>query len=281
LNFIEALYFRPVFSFWSINKEELTQKLLAIASYADYSLLCKMIFYQMLHGKEKIMLFCDKNPENSLHIKILLKVFPEAKFIHMVRDPRDSVNSHSRSFGKKDIYIIARSWVGYNVSIQKIKEKTPLKFHTLLYEELIVNTKNTLVSLCEFLDVPFSDSMMKNRFMERMEDMKQNKFFKRMEKIHQSLLEPINIKNIGKWEREMNSESIAITEAIAGPLARNKYGYTMSLKSNFSGKISYYKLFASYIQYRIWELFTRLRYKSYRINKIYYTRKMVSRPMGV
>src|ERR1700728_3059002 len=52
MDFIEELYFRPLFLLWLINKEELTEKLLEIAEYADYALICKTIFYQMRQGRE-------------------------------------------------------------------------------------------------------------------------------------------------------------------------------------------------------------------------------------
>ncbi len=234
--FIEALYFRPLFSLWLINKDELTEKLNAIADKADYALICKIIFYQMSQGKENISLFCDKNPENSLFINTLLKVFPDAKFIHMVRDPRDNVNSQSRSFKKKNIYLIARRWMGYNTAIENEKKKMPARFHALLYENLVTTTEASMKAVCEFLGITYSPSMIEHQFNDRIESLKENKFIERVKTIHKGLLNPINTSNIGKWQKEMSPQSIAITESITGDLAKTKYGYKVKREKSKSRK---------------------------------------------
>jgi hypothetical protein len=281
LDFIEALYFRPLFSLWLIKKEVLTKKLLAIIQYLDYPLVCKMIFNQMREGKKQVLLFCDKNPENSLLVKTLLKIFREAKFIHMIRDARDNVNSHMKSFRGKNVYFIAQRWKGYNLAIEAEKGKNPSLFYTLYYEKLVTDTKTTMLSLCEFLRVPFNEVMLENHFPERIEAIKESKFFKRVSVMHQSMLSPINISNIGKWEKQMSKRNIAITEKITSGLAHDKYGYFISSQKNALKNVSHVKLFVSRTLYVVWELYTHLRYKNYRFNKLHYIQKMKTRPMGV
>jgi hypothetical protein len=280
LDFIEALYFRPLFSLWLIKKEDLTKKLLAIVDYLDYALVCKMIFSQMTQGKENVLLFCDKNPENSLLIKTLLKIFPEARFIHMLRDPRDNINSQIKTFKKKNAYFTARRWYGYNMAIENVKLQMPDKFFTVYYEKLAVETEAALMPLCDFLKIPFNKAMIENHFPERLEAMKDNKLFNRVKRMHQSLANPVNSSNIGKWEKEMSPENIAITEIITGTLAHNKYGYSTRAKNEIKERVSGYKLFKSWVRYQVWELYTRFRYKSYAYNKFYYKRKIRSRPLG-
>jgi hypothetical protein len=281
LEFIEALYFRPLFFLWLIKKEELTKNLLSITEHADYALICKMIFHQMAQGKENVLLFSDKNPENSLLMDTLLKIFPDTRFIHMIRDPRDNINSQIKSFRKKNAYYTARRWSGYNLAIEKIKTKMPQRFFTVFYEKLVTETEQTLISLCKFLDVPFNIAMTENHFGERMETFKDNKLVDRYKLIHKGLLNPVNTNNIGRWEKEMSAENIAITEIITGTLARDKYGYATRVKKDIKEKVPAYTLFRSLLWYRVWEFFTRMRYKNYAFNKVYYTRKIKTRPLGV
>lgn len=281
LDFVDALYYRPVFSLWNINRQQLNEKLLSIAGEADYPLMCKTVFHQMANGKENIMVFCDKNPENSLFIETLLKVFPNARFLHMVRDPRDNVNSQNKSFRKKNIYLIAQRWLGYNKAIEKVKQRMPEKFYTVFYEKLVTNTEATMRAVCEFLKVPYSEEMIENRFKDRVKTIEQNPFADRMKNLHKSLMQPVNTTNIGKWQKEMSPLNVAITETIAGKLAHEKYNYTIGTKHADKIKISRIKLMKSLWYYRLWEIYTRRRYRDYERNKRYYTRKMKSRPMGV
>lgn len=281
LDFADALYYRPVFSLWNINKQQLNEKLLSVVTEADYALMCRTVFYQMANGKENIMLFCDKNPENSLFIETLLKVFPDARFLHMVRDPRDNVNSQNKSFRKKNIYLIAQRWLGYNTAIEKAKQHIPERFYTVFYEKLVTNTEATMRAVCEFLKVPYSEEMIENRFKERVKNLEQNPFADRMKSLHKSLMQPVNTANIGKWQKEMSPLNVAITETIAGKLACEEYNYTIGTKHADRVKISRIKLVKSLWYYRLWEMYTRRRYRNYERNKRYYTRKMKSRPMGV
>src|ERR1700677_3706000 len=46
LLFVDSLYIEPLFAtLWHIDRKELTEKLLSIKDFADYSLLCKIVYY--------------------------------------------------------------------------------------------------------------------------------------------------------------------------------------------------------------------------------------------
>jgi len=47
----------------------------------------------------------DKSPRNSLKIPFLLEIFPSAKFIHLIRDGRDTILSINREWNRRDVII--------------------------------------------------------------------------------------------------------------------------------------------------------------------------------
>ncbi len=269
-NFTEALFTLPRISkIWLLDKEEILKILLSIKEKADYQLLCKVIFYQKRKDKNNILLFSDKDPRNSFFAKKLLRIFPDTRFIHIVRDPRDVVNGHIRRLHKKNVFFIAMQWVGLNKSIEKIKKNVTGKFFMIKYEEMVMNPDKIFKSLCEFLNVPYGDSIMENKFAENVKDLKDTSIFARYREIHESLLKPINTSNMGKWKTEMNRYDQGVTIRITQKYAKEKYGYLIEPIDINKSKISLVKLFKSKLVYHIWERFTRIRYTRFWFNSFY------------
>lgn len=270
--FIDTLYTMPGFALWLMDREMLISAMRAVMDYADYALMCKMVYYQMRKDKENVMVLIDKNPSNSLFTDKLLKIFPEAKFIHIIREPRDCVNAHIKRFNKKNTFFLAWYWKGFNAAIEKVKQKSPVRFLTILYENFVRETEQTMKEICQFLNVPFDEKILQSNFAEILPQYKDNKTFDRIKIVHGNLLTPVNDANIGKWEKEMNKKDVAITEIIDGQYAAEKYGYNEDRKSEIS--ISSARILRSKVQYYTWEAFTKLRFANYELNKYYRKRKM-------
>jgi len=272
LKFVDALDLLRIFTLWSLDKRALTEELLTALEFADYPLLCKMVYYHMRKDKERISVLIDKNPLHSIFLKKLLTIFPEARFIHLIRDPRDNVNSNIMRFNSKNTFFLARKWVGFNARIESTKRKIPDKFFTILYEDMVINTENVFRRLCEYLGVDYSNSMMSHKFPERLQAYEGAKFYERKKKIHQSLLEPINTTNIGKWEYEMSEYDRTITEIITAKFAQKYYGYEIDATKKSTVKISLIRILKSWVQYIIWEFFTKWRFTNFKF-AVYYRKK--------
>jgi Sulfotransferase family len=271
LQFIDALYSIKKFSRWLIDREQLTKELLAVTELAEYSLLCKMVYYQMRKSKEKTMLMVDKNPIYSLFIKRLVRIYPESKFIHIVREPKDCINGHLKKFHYKNTFFLAWYWRRFNTSIESGKQKSPGKFLIIKYENLVRDTEQTMRDLCDFFHLPFDNRILQNSFPEMIHLYKDN-VFEKFKTNHEGLLLPVNDSNIGKWEKEMLPRDIAITGIIAGKFAEVKYGY--KVEKNNQVKISKFQLLNNMAIYYCWEIITRIRFRSYKFN-IHYKGKII------
>jgi protein-tyrosine sulfotransferase len=269
IDFVELLYIEPLFAtLWHIDKNELTKALLSVVEYADYSFLCKMVYYQMRKGKENLLYISDKNPEYVLYLDTIVKMFPEAKFIHIVREPRDNIYSQITSFKVKNTVFRAYQWVKYNEIVEERKKKEPSKYLTVLYEKLVENTEGTMKSVCEFLQVPFVNEMVQNQGPEWLTTHQERKGIVESDKmIHRNLLKPISTSNIGKWKNKLDPYDRAVTEAITADFARKVYGY--EIDENKSIKISSLALLKGKYKYNAWQKFTRLKAKSFRFNLFY------------
>jgi Sulfotransferase family len=270
-HFIEELFKEQWISkVWRIDKDKLTSILLSIKETVDYASICRVIYYCMRNNKENILLMSDKNPIYVLLIPTILKIFPDAKFIHLIREPRDNVNSHLKSFKVKNVRFQAQKWLAYSAILQRSKRKMPEKCYTLLYENLVEHPEVSMRRLCEFLLISYDDKMIQNPVAERLENSGIEPLLVESAKIiHANLLKPVNTTNIGKWKTGMSNENIEVVEKITGAFAAKNFNY---LFEKGYGKISIAtntKILKTKIIYYCWQFFTRIKYKSYWFNTLY------------
>lgn len=272
INFVETLYIEPLFaSLWHLDKKKLTETLLSVRENADYPLLCKMVYYQMSRGKENLQYISDKNPEYILFIHTILKIFPEAKFIHIIREPRDNINSQMHSFNEKNPLFRAYQWLAFNKIVEREKRKSPGRYFTVLYETLVQDTEGTMKKICDFLQIPFSDPMTRNvtpawlsSHLERRGMSEKGPF------MHKSLTEPVNTSNVGKWKRGMDPFARVVTEIVTSKFAKEQYGYDISFTpAENTIKVSPFRLLKGKVLYYTWQTFIRMKFKSLRVNLAY------------
>ena len=88
--------------------------------------------------------------------------FPNARFIHIVRDGRDVALSHeTMPFGSSNTLDCARSWnrrLTINQKMGRILKSSQYK--TIRFEDLVNESESTLTELCEFIGVEYSPRML-------------------------------------------------------------------------------------------------------------------------
>lgn len=256
-DFVEALYSEKIFKrSWGIDEQQLIQSLSAVKEHADFTLMCKMVCYQLRKDKKEIILISFKTPDLTLFTGKLLKLFPEAKFIHLVREPRGNVYSHLEAFNVKNTVYIAQKWLRYNKLVENKKMKTPERFFTLKYEELVTNLNERMKELCFFLNINYLDE-----WSHKVPDE-----VKLEGKPHKPLSAPVSISNIEKWRSGMKLDDKIITEFITASYAHKQYKYDLE---KIIGRVPYFRILKGEIIYYVWELLTYLRYKSFFFNIMY------------
>jgi len=103
--------------------------------------------------------FVEDSTWNMTHLKSLSQVFPQAKFVHVYRDPRDVVSSFMRQrWMPNEVSQVVNI---YQSLITDILDKTAKNknCYSLKFENLVENKDAELSSLCAFLDLDYSDEM--------------------------------------------------------------------------------------------------------------------------
>ncbi len=106
----------------------------------------------------------DGTPEYSFHIWGLLKLFPGARFIHLVRDVSDVVRSMVNFYRVTGIRLVSSEQEAYQYWTRAVKACLaaesacgPKVIRRVLYADLTRNPGLTMRSLLEFLDEPFHE----------------------------------------------------------------------------------------------------------------------------
>jgi hypothetical protein len=151
---------RKEFVFWIVNKGE-TPPL--PANWRDLprdfgSVIDSILMYFTVQAGKKR--WCEKTPMHILHMLALSKLFPNAKFIHVIRDGRACAASfHRRWHYKPQLTIyrwkkVVREGRNQGVSIGE-------RYYEVFYEELTADPEHWMKKICAFLGLPYDDRVLK------------------------------------------------------------------------------------------------------------------------
>jgi len=111
----------------------------------------------------KLPRFVDKLPSNYLNIPLILKALPNAKIVHLVRDPMDScfssfkqlfANAYLHSYDQQEM---ARHHIRYRKIMQTWRERFPGRFFDISYEETARDLEPNARALIDYLELPWQD----------------------------------------------------------------------------------------------------------------------------
>ena len=246
---------------WMLNKSEIVASLMPVRQYLTYPLLCKTIFRLFAGEQKDVKLLFDKNPVYYYYLPQLEKIFPEARFIHLVRDYRANIASYKRVFNPKRSVDLAYRWVRTNMRIEERKAELKDRYITVKYETLVSEPENTMKEICSFFNVAYNGNMDKDLvkvLYPSFAEMNRPRFLE----AHGSLLEPINTSHIDEWKQKLMPEEVAEAEAVAGDYGEKLYGYkktspvkvTIGFARMTTAKLKYYGVRQLYkiILKRLW-----------------------------
>lgn len=167
----------------------------------------------------------EKTPKNLFYVDKIYEMMPDARFIHIIRDPRAVVNSMNR-FARfvDDSVLNAFNWLqaaeyGYNLLRKSVPASQLLE---IKYENLVSDVEGTTRQICEFLNEPFEDEMMAF-YMQSRGDLHPNAG--QLGGVD-TLTKPISTVSVEKWKGQLKARDIALVEAVCGD-AMAVHGYEL------------------------------------------------------
>lgn len=164
----------------------------------------------------------DKTPIYASYVDIIHNIFPQAKFIHILRDPFDAGISLLEKYEKEefhiDIYFAARNWVRrINDITASFKKLPPELYYELRYEDLVKQSAVKLREVCEFLGETYEPSMLNQHLLAQDRIAPDSRFFANVRK-------PINTDSIGRGRRELKPQDRRLIQYVCGSLM-GRIGY--------------------------------------------------------
>lgn len=223
---IRHLLENPKFAHFRICRDDLLT-LMSNGQPMSYATFVTGIFdlYGKAQGKA---LVGNKTPDSARRIRTLHTLWPEVRFVHLIRDGRDVALSFMNwskvlqkkpgnfSTWKEDPVSTAALWWELNVRCGRRASEwlPPELYYEILYESLIANPAEECAALCDFLEIPYDDVML--RFHE-------GRNGNRADMAADPAWQPIT-PGLRNWRSQMTAEDVERFEAVVGELL-DELGY--------------------------------------------------------
>lgn len=153
-------------------------------------------YFARTQGKRR---WCEKTPMHAQHIAALHAIFPDAYFIHMIRDGRSSAASFHRRWG----YIPQRTiyrWRSVIAAARRQAAASGARYVEVFYEKLTEDPETQMRRVCDFIGVEYEDAVLS---------------VSRKPKHSGSSADTI-VQSAPRWRSYFKPRQIAVLESIAG-----------------------------------------------------------------
>jgi hypothetical protein len=208
------------FSAWNIDHNRLKADLQSCRGENSYASVCRVVYLNHIsfYPKEEIKLIGDKNHGYTIYTHRLKKLFPDAKFVYILRDYRDNYESASKvDFELHIVSLVVYKWKYFYKKALQASKRYPGSFYFIRYEDLVKYPVPEFQKLCEFLGLPYVARVFE---FYKMKDKAEEKYpADILHKHHQSLFNPVNTSRIGRWQKSMSPRQVRIADQVAGKYA--------------------------------------------------------------
>jgi Sulfotransferase family len=153
----------------------------------------------------------DKTPAYIGHVDRLAAIWPDARFVHLIRDGRDvALSVMNVPFGPNNAWAAARSWASVIRQGHKAVERYPGRVLEVRYEDLVSKPAETVAALCDFLGLGYFDDML------AIEQADRSKVVADQSAWFTNVWSGITTAAVGKWRTELTPRQIEVFETVAG-----------------------------------------------------------------
>lgn len=171
--------------------------------------------FAALHGKAR---WGDKRPAYHQEVDVLLRLFPDAQIVHIVRDGRSVVASLKRMpWWPEDSVGSMAAWSVAEHCARRDQRRLPADtVHLVRYESLVADPRQELGALCDFLGEDFDEAMLEPSTAAGL--VPSGKTW------HRNLRSGVSTSPVESWRTGLEPWELGLTETVLGRrLARHGY----------------------------------------------------------
>jgi hypothetical protein len=175
--------------------------------------------YARRHGKVR---WGDKRPAYALHVEEILRLFPDAQFVHLVRDGRDCAASLlGMPWWHSGFHEAVATWAQVmDVTRRHASALGPDSWHEVRYEDLLADPEPRLRELCAYLGEEFDPGMTEPHRLAGAAVPARKTWHRRT---HGAL----DVSRAGSWSTRLSPDQIRLCEAVLGERL-TRHGYRLS-----------------------------------------------------
>lgn len=170
--------------------------------------------------KPGIRYWVEHSPTQSRYVESLLRTFPNAFFLHLVRDGRAVAASMlPLDWGANSVKEAAHMWLeelAYGFTAEEMLGKD--RCLRVRYEELLLSPEAVLQNICAFVGLSYDPAMISGGGL---------RVPKYNHKQHSLVGQTPDTKRISAWREQLSAREIKIFEDVAGPMLL-RLGYELS-----------------------------------------------------
>jgi hypothetical protein len=194
---------------WGVTPEDVRQRLPAKPTAADGI----RAIYRSYAGARGKARYGDKTPSYMQELDLLERIFPDAQYVHLVRDGRDAALSFLAMRRRprfnlarpRGLATFASQWRLEVEGARRLGRRIPERYHQLRYEDLVREPQAELERVCEFLELEFEPAML--AYHEGVDPSTLQD--------HPLLAEPPTA-GTRRWQEQMSPADAQLVEAVAG-----------------------------------------------------------------
>jgi hypothetical protein len=116
---------------------------------------------QKLFSDKNARVWGNKTPQYTENMQKLFKIFPDAHWLIVTRDPRDICLSWKNKWGKNVVFCASKWATRMKSGFEQARTK-PNHCLFVRYEDLLLKTEEMCKKICRFLGIPFSKRMLEH-----------------------------------------------------------------------------------------------------------------------
>jgi hypothetical protein len=179
------------------------------------------IWREFAHSRGKVR-WGEKRPAYWRDMDLILRLFPDAQVIHLVRDGRACVASLKQvPWWERGSIGGMAAWTLSDRELSRLGRRLPAdSYHRLRYEDLLADPRHELTALCDFLGESFAEEMLDHASAAH--DIVPDR-----KSWHDRTKGGLDLARIEAWRTVLDADEIGLFEAVAGRALRRN-GYELS-----------------------------------------------------
>ncbi len=160
----------------------------------------------------------DKRPSYHNYIGAIMRLFPDAQIVHVVRDPRDCVASLKRMpWWRLDSHHSVAAWAEAVEHVDEAVRRWPGAVTQIQYERLVADPETELRRLCDALGEEYDAAMAEPERLAPLAVPERKHW-------HSYTRVRLSTRNVGRWRRELEGWEVALCEAVLAD-RMERFGY--------------------------------------------------------